>query len=64
MENRVESAAIITAALLRDHHMPSTEKIVELFTQALEAVDAAIGMEHRRHAKKNAELKMNTVPRR
>ncbi len=64
MEIRIQSAAIITAALLREHHKPTTEKIVELMTQALDAVDVVTGLENRRVAKKNAELKMNTVSRR
>jgi len=64
MDKRIEAAATIVAALLRDHPKPSTEKIAELLTQALDAVDVAIGLENRRHAKKNAELRMNTLPRR
>ena len=64
MEKRMEAAAIIAAALMRDHPKPSADKIAELLSEALEAVDIAIGLENRRHAKKNAELRMNTVPRR
>jgi hypothetical protein len=64
MENRIQAAAIITAALLRDYPVPTTDKIVELMTQALEAIDVATGLENRRAAKKSAELKMNSVPRR
>jgi hypothetical protein len=64
MENRIQAAAIIAAALLRDYPVPTTDKIVELMTQALEAIDVATGLENRRAAKKSAELKMNSVPRR
>lgn len=64
MEHRLQSAAIITAGLLRDYPTPSTEKIVELMAQALEAIDVATGLENRRVAKKTAELKMNSLPRR
>jgi hypothetical protein len=64
MENRIQSAAIIAAALLRNNPAPSTEKIVELMAQALEAIDMATGLENRRVAKKSAELRMNSVPKR
>ena len=64
MEQRIQSAAIIAAALLRDYPAPSTDKIVELMTQALEVIDITTGLENRRAAKKSAELKMNTLQRR
>lgn len=64
MEKRIEAAAILAAALMRDHPNPSTEKVAELLMQAIDAVDLAIGMENRRNAKKIAELRMNTLPRR
>ena len=64
VEKRVESAAIIAAALLRHHPNPSTEKIVDLLAQALEAIDAAVSLENRRSAKRQAELKVNTMIKR
>ncbi len=64
MEKRIESASIIAAALLRNHPNPSTEKIVELLAQALDAIDAAVGLENRRSAKRQAELKVNTLVKR
>jgi hypothetical protein len=65
MDRRMDAAAIITAALLRDYQKPTTETIVELLTQSLEAVNEAISIENMRAAKKHAALKMNTVaPRR
>ena len=61
MDKRIEAAAIITAGLLKDHPQPSTEKIVELLVQSLDAVNEAISIENMRVAKKHAALKMNTV---
>jgi hypothetical protein len=64
VEKRIESAAIIAAALLRHHPNPSTEKIIDLLAQALEAIDAAVGLENRRSAKRQADLKVNTMVKR
>jgi uncharacterized protein YwlG (UPF0340 family) len=65
MDRRMEAAATITAALLRDYQKPKTETIVELLIQSLDAVNEAISIENTRTAKKHAALKMNTVvPRR
>jgi hypothetical protein len=61
MDKRMEAAAIITAALLRDYQKPKTETIVELLTQSLDAINEAISIENMRTAKKHAALKMNTV---
>jgi uncharacterized protein with PIN domain len=61
MDKRLESAAIITAALLRDFPQPTTEKIVELLVQSLEAVEEAVSAENKRSAQKHAALKTNTV---
>lgn len=61
MHMKLEAAATITAALLRDYKKPTTEQLVELLTQSLEAIDEAIGLENRRNAKKQAELKTHTV---
>lgn len=61
MDRRMEAAAVITAALLRDYQKPKIETIVELLSQSLEAVNEAISIENMRSAKKHAELKMNTV---
>ena len=64
MEQRMQAAAVITAALLRDHPLPSTEKIAELLDQSLEAVHIAIGLENRRLTQKQAELRKAAVVRR
>ena len=64
MDKQLEAAAIITAALLRNHANPSTETIVDLLTQALDALHIAGGLENKRAAQKNAALKMNSAPRR
>jgi hypothetical protein len=64
MDKKIESAAIIAAALLRNHTNPSTEKIVELLSQALDAIHVVDGLENKRAAQKNAELKMNSITRR
>lgn len=61
MHMKMEAAAILTAALLRDYKKPTTEQLVDLLAQSLEAIDAAIGLENRRHAKRQAELKTHTV---
>jgi hypothetical protein len=61
MDKRLESAAITTAALLRDYPQPTTEKIVELPVQSLEAVEEAVSAENKRSAQKHAALKANTV---
>jgi hypothetical protein len=61
MDKRMEAAAIITAALLRDYQKPKIETIVELLTQSLDAINEAISIENMRTAKKHAALKMNTV---
>jgi hypothetical protein len=64
MDNRIEAAAIIASALLRDHSDPTPEKIAELLEKAMEAVDLAVAADNRRVAKRNAELKMNLMTRR
>ena len=64
MDRKLQSAAVITAALLRNHPNPSTEKIAELLAQALSAMHVAEGMENRRIAQRSAELKINVVQRR
>ncbi|WP_342617689.1 hypothetical protein [Rhodoferax sp. GW822-FHT02A01] len=61
MDKRLESAAIIAAALLREYRQPTTEKIVELLVQSLHAVDEAVSAENKRSAQKHAALKSNTV---
>jgi len=60
----MQAAATIVAALLRDYPKPSTEKIVELLVQSLDAIDEAVSAENKRSAQKHAALKMNTVVRR
>jgi hypothetical protein len=64
MDQRIQSASIIAAALLRDKPNPGTEKIAELLSQALEALDIATGLENKRMARKAAALKMNVIGRR
>jgi hypothetical protein len=61
MENKLESAAIIASSLLRDIPKPSTEKIVEVLVQSLDAVDEAISVEKKRTAKRQAEVKGYTL---
>lgn len=64
MENMINSAAILTAALLRDHPNASTEKIADLMGQALGALELAIGRQNTRNAQKHAALKNATVVKR
>lgn len=64
MENLIKSAAIITAALLRDHPNASTEKIADLMGQSLGAIEMAIGRQNSRNAQKHAELKKAVMVKR
>ena len=64
MDNKMHSAAVIAAALLREHPAPTTDTIVELISQALDAIDIATGLENSRVAKRAAALRINTVTRR
>jgi hypothetical protein len=64
MENMITSAAILTAALLRDHPNASTEKIAELMGQSLSALELAIGRQNTRNAQKHAALKNANVVKR
>ena len=64
MENLIKSATILTAALLRDHPNPSTEKIAQLMGQSLEAIEMAIGRQNSRNAQKHAELKKASIIKR
>jgi hypothetical protein len=57
MDNTIKSAAIITAALLRNHANASTEKIAELMGQAMDAIELATSRQNSRNAQKHAELK-------
>ena len=64
MDNMINSAAILTAALLRDHPNASTEKIADLMGQALSALELAIGRQNTKNAQKHAALKNATVVKR
>lgn len=64
MDNMINSAAILTAALLRDHPNASTEKIADLMGQALSALELAISRQNTRNAQKHAALKNANIVKR